>query len=90
MSDELVMGRCVPVGDVGGVCGRCGGLLDTREQRVCTCLDVLRAGERGAGVRKQVTDSQISDVFAKYRYGYTPFIDRDSFILAVKELLKGT
>jgi len=25
----------------------------------------------------------------KYRYGYTPFIDRDSFMLAVKELLRG-
>jgi len=89
LSDGLVVGRLVPAGNVGGVCGRCGGLLDTREQRVCTCSDVLCAGERRAGNGKQVTDSQISDAFAKYRYGYTHFIDRDSFFLAVKELLRG-
>ena len=85
MSDELVVGRCVPAGNVGGVCSSCGGLLDTREQRLCTCLDVLRGGERG------VSEGELARVYTKYRYSLwgCDYITFEGFRLAVKELLKG-
>ena len=88
MSDELVVGRLVPASGSGGVCDRCGGVLDARESGLCVCFSGLRSGEPRVSESKLITDSQIHDVFIKYRYGYTPFIDRDSFMLAVKELLK--
>ena len=85
MTYELVVGRCVPLNDVSGVCGRCGGLLDTREQRVCTCADVLRGGERG------VSESELTRVWTKYknRLWGTDFMGPDEFRMAVNELLRG-
>ena len=89
MSDELVIGRLVPASGGSGVCDRCGGVLDARESGLCVCFSGLRASEPRVSESKLITDSQIHDAFIKYRYGYTPYIDRDSFMLAVKELLRG-
>ena len=89
MTDELVVGRLVPASGSSGVCDRCGGVLDAGQSRLCVCFSGLRAGEPRVSESERVTDSQIHNAFMKYRYGYTPFIDRDSFMLAVKELLRG-
>lgn len=57
------------------------------------CAALLRGGEPVSAVaapqKAAVSDCDIHNAFMKYRYGYTPFIDRDSFMLAVKELLRG-
>jgi len=83
VSENRLVGRLVPASGGGGVCDRCGGVLDARESRLCVCFSGLRGGE------SRINQSELDRVFAKYRYGPTHFMDRDSFMLAVKELLRG-
>lgn len=85
MTDELVVGRLVPASGSGGVCDRCGGLLDTRQSGLCVCLSSLRASQ------SRISESELARVWAKYknRLWGTDFMGPDEFRMAVKELLKG-
>ena len=78
-----VVGRLVPASGGGGVCDRCGGVLDTRESGVCVCFSGVRGGESG------ISEGELTRVWTKYRnrlWG-TDFMGPDEFRMAVKELL---